>query len=166
VDASVLVARAPSGAVVEKRFAAAEMPRLQEAGVVDQGWTIEVRFRFRKVAAHVVIDGVLDGTVQMPCQRCMKAAEIRLHEKFGLILVPDEADLSEELPGYEPIVADPTRVDLHLLAEDQALLALPLVPRHEAEDCAEIPAARDDAAASEGTRHKPFSNLRDMLGDG
>ena len=90
---------------------------------------------------------------------------------FRSILVADEAELDEakwyeEGTGYEPIHGDPARLDLQLLTEDQTLLALPLVPAHESEDCGGAVAAGDagsTAKAADDTRQRPFENLRDML---
>jgi uncharacterized protein len=62
------------------------------------------------------------------------------------------------------VTTDPRAVDLHALVEDELLLSLPLVPRHEAEDCgpralAAGPDEEDDAR--ETTR--PFAGLRELL---
>jgi uncharacterized protein len=59
------------------------------------------------------------------------------------------------------VVADPARLDLRWLAEDQALLALPLVPMHDGDECNEVPAQ----AAGDEIRQKPFQNLRALLSD-
>jgi uncharacterized protein len=81
-----------------------------------------------------------------------------------VILVKQER--ADEPAGFEPVLADPTHLDLAWLAEDQALLALPLVPLHEPGACEEAPAqvAADIQEEDEvGTRQKPFQNLRDMM---
>ena len=79
----------------------------------------------------MAVDGELAGAVVLTCQRCMNALELPLHEQFKVVLVQDEAELELEPGGYEAVLADPVRLDLQMLAEDQALLALPLVPRHD-----------------------------------
>jgi uncharacterized protein len=154
-----------SETTLERSFGLADLPRLQEAGA-GEGSTLQVRFRFLKVDARVAVEGILDGVAKLVCQRCMKVADVPLQDRFNLILVQDDAELSQEVAGYEPILADPARLDLHLLAEDQALLALPLVPRHEL-DCVEdsnaVLAAPVAAAADKGTTQAPFKNLRDMM---
>lgn len=165
VDATVLLAGPSSGATLARSYALADLPRLQEAGA-GEGTSVKVGFRFRRVEERVAIDGVLEGVVRLTCQRCMNPADVPLHDEFNVILVQGDAELSAEIAGYEPVPGDPTRVDLRALAEDQALLALPLVPRHElneeSQECREVPVA-PDAAPEAGGRQTPFQNLRDMM---
>ena len=62
------------------------------------------------------------------------------------------------------MLADPTHFDVRWLAEEQALLALPLVPLHAVGECDEaaVPPTNIGQGASPGTQ-KPFQNLRDLL---
>ena len=155
-----------SGTTLERSFGLTDLPRLQDAGA-GEGSTLKVSFRFLKVDARVAVEGILDGVAKLICQRCMKVADVPLQDRFNLILVQDEAELAEDVAGYEPVLADPVRLDLRLLAEDQVLLALPLVPRHESDQCIddgnEVLASPVAAAADEGTKQSPFKNLRDMM---
>ena len=74
------------------------------------------------------------------------------------------------------MVVKASRLDLGWLAEEQALLALPLVPMHENEDCGAAEASGEIASTQEreadaenaddangATTQKPFQNLRDLL---
>jgi uncharacterized protein len=165
LDAFVLLAGPPSGATLARRFTLADLPRLREAGA-GEGTSVKVSFRFQRIEGRVAIDGALDGMARLTCQRCMNPADVPLQDEFKVILVQDDAELSEELAGYEPVLGDPKRLDLRSLAEDQALLALPLVPRHElneeSEECKEVLAASPAAAEAE-VRQTPFRNLRDLM---
>jgi uncharacterized protein len=165
LDAFVLLAGPPSGATFAKSFTLADLPRLREAGA-GEGTSVDVVFRFQRIEGRVAIDGVLDGVARLTCQRCMNPADVPLHDEFKVILVQDDAELAEEVAGYEPVPGDPKRVDLRLLAEDQALLALPLVPRHElneeSEEC-EAALVAPPAAVEAEVRQTPFQNLRDMM---
>lgn len=97
----------------------------------------------------------------MTCQRCMQGMPVVIEDGFKVILVPEER--ADEPSGYEPVVADAARFDVRWLIEEQVLLSLPLVPVHEPGQCApaDAPAATDEEP--EGTRQKPFENLRDRL---
>jgi uncharacterized protein len=167
LDAAVLLAGPPSAATLARSFVLADMPRLQEAGV-REGSSLKVDFRFRNLEGRVAIGGVLEGVARLTCQRCMNAVDVPLRDEFNVILVQDDVELSAEVAGYEPVLGDPTRVDLRALAEDQALLALPLVPRHEldekSDECTQVFAAPAAAAAETSVRQTPFQNLRDMMG--
>jgi uncharacterized protein len=74
------------------------------------------------------------------------------------MIVPDER--AGEPGGYEPVVANAAHFDVRWFVEEQALLALPLVPMHEPPQCALV---ADGAAGGEVGRQTPFENLRDML---
>lgn len=151
---------------IERNFAVADLPRLREAGAHD-GSVVVARFHFSPFDGRVAIDGELGGVAVLTCQRCMKAVEVPLQEQFKVIVVQDEAELEQEPGGYEPILTNPAHLDLQMLAEDQALLALPLVPRHESDRCNETQAASPSggevSAIEDGDRQRPFGNLRDLM---
>lgn len=169
VDAAVC---ARAGSTIARRFSAAELTRLREAGGQDDSW-IEAEFQFSEFDGKPAVTGELQGTVVLTCQRCMQPVDIELDDTFQVILVEEER--SDEPGGYEPVVAKASRLDLAWLAEEQALLALPLVPMHENEDCGVAVASgeiasteepekdAEDAPAAAETTHQPFQNLRDLL---
>jgi uncharacterized protein len=154
--------RARAGTTIERSFAAADLPRLREAGALD-GSSLTVRLRFSQFDGRVAIDGELDGVAVLICQRCMQPADVPLQEHFSVIVVQDEAELAQEPGGYEPILANPAHLDLQMLAEDQALLALPLVPRHESDECNEAQAPSPASVDEDDERRRPFGNLRDLM---
>jgi uncharacterized protein len=139
----------------------AEMPRLQESGAQD-GSRIDVRLQFSLFDGLPVIDGTLHGTVSVGCQRCMQPVAVPVDERFKVIVVAEER--ADEPGGYEPVIAAAARFDVRWLAEEQTLLAMPLVPMHAQGECDEIatPASRLEQEASPGSQ-KPFENLRDLL---
>jgi uncharacterized protein len=134
------------------------LPRLQEAGA-KQRTALQMRLRFVRVAQNSAIDGVLSGELELVCQRCLQPVLVQLQECFKLVIVADESALAQDFMEYEPILIDPTKLDLQWLAEEQSLLALPLVASHQPGQCGADPALpREDA----GTQ-RPFGNLRDLM---
>ena len=158
VDADVC---ARAGSTIERHFSVAELTRLQEAGAQD-GSRIDVRLQFSLFDERPAIDGTLSGTVLLSCQRCMQSVAVPVDERFQVILV--EQETAEEPGGYEPVIADPAHFDVRWLAEEQTLLALPLVPLHPVGECDEAarPPPANEQGASPGSQ-KPFQNLRDLL---
>ena len=152
VDADVC---ARAGSTIERRFSLEQLPRLQEAGARD-GSRIDMRLQFSLFDGRPAVDGKLSGTVSLGCQRCTEPVAVPIDERFQVILVRQES--ADEPGGYEPVIADPARFDVRWLAEEQALLALPLVPLHPAGECDE---AVPQGASS--VTQKPFQNLRDLL---
>lgn len=154
---------ARAGSTIERRFSLEQLPRLQEAGARDESW-IDLRLQFSLYDGRPAVDGNLSGTVCLSCQRCMEAVAVPIDERFQVILVQQES--ADEPGGYEPVIAEPTRFDVRWLAEEQTLLALPLVPLHPADECGEAASRDDDQNAEQGASHgiqQPFQNLRDLL---
>lgn len=171
VDA-VVCARA--GSTIARRFSAADLPRLSEAGG-REGSSIEANFQFAHFEGRPAVSGELHGAAVLTCQRCLQAVSVAIDDSFQVLIVEEER--GDEPGGYEPVVANALRFDLRWLAEEQVLLALPLVPLHENEDCiegvvasslAEDESDSDEASETEadvdGSRQQPFRNLRDLLG--
>jgi uncharacterized protein len=148
VDADVC---ARAGSTIERHFSVAEMPRLQESGAQD-GSRIDVRLRFSLYDGRPAIDGRLHGVVSVGCQRCMEPVAVPVDERFKVIVVAEER--ADEPGGYEPVIAAAARFDVRWLAEEQTLLAMPLVPMHAQGECDEIatPASRLEQEASPGSQ--------------
>lgn len=104
----------------------------------------------------------LRGTVQLVCDRCGGALPfdidgdsqyyfVRSEQELGRIPVDDSLD--------EPLLGS-TRFDLHELIEDEAILALPISPRHAScQPQAELPAV---AAEGNPERPHPFAALAQL----
>ncbi len=100
----------------------------------------------------------LNGVLQLACQRCLEALAFPLRADVLLLLAETQAEIDAEPltpDGPERVVAA-KEMQVHALAEDELLLAMPIAPRHER--CA---AGKAQAAA---TRHTPFAGLRDLMG--
>jgi len=100
----------------------------------------------------------LDGRVQARCDRCGGPVEVPIRERALFYFVADEAELArlpiEDSPE-EPLLGS-HRFDLVSLVEDQAILTLPISPRHD--DCA-APALDDAGPRADGETHRPFEAL-------
>jgi uncharacterized protein len=158
VDADVC---ARAGSTIERHFSVAQLPRLQESGAQD-GSRFDVRLQFSLYDGLPAIDGTLRGTISVACQRCMEPVAVPVDERFKVIVVAEER--ADEPGGYEPVIAEAARFDVRWLAEEQALLAMPLVPLHAVGECDEVAASPSqiEQDASPGSQ-KPFENLRDLL---
>ncbi|HEX7116611.1 MAG TPA: DUF177 domain-containing protein [Steroidobacter sp.] len=150
------------GSELTRRFTAADLPRLSEAGA-GAGFEIEASLGFSLLEGQPAIEGSLKGTVMLTCQRCLEAVSIELDEPFRVIVVAEER--ADEPAGFEPVIAEAQRLDLRWLVEEQALLALPLVARHESEQQCAVGAGASAGSEeeSEAPKQQPFRNLRDML---
>ena len=84
----------------------------------------------------ITVTGSGSASVELACQRCNEAFEHILELDFCFSPVKD-AEAADDLPSlYDAIELDENgEVNLRELVEDELLLAIPLIPRHELEDC-------------------------------
>jgi len=100
-----------------------------------------------------------DAELSLVCQRCLGPLPTRLATQRAFLFAPDEATAAElDADSEDDVLAMTRSLDLRALVEDELLLALPLVPRHD--DCPEpLPLVDDDEEAAEPERPNPFAAL-------
>lgn len=100
------------------------------------------------------------GTVHLVCQRCLTPFAYEIDSETTLLLGKDDehADEIEELIDDESIdvIVGSRAMNVADLVEDEALLALPQVPKHDV--CPDT--ALLDAVKSE--KKSPFAGLKDL----
>jgi uncharacterized protein len=151
-----------TGGRIEGRLPIADMTRLRnelrdESGAID--YRLDARTDSDGRPAAIL---TLKGKLAMTCDRCGEPVEIPADRRTAFYFVRDEAELDavpvsvEDEP--EPLLGS-EQFDLAALVEDEAILAVPLSPRH-----AECPAngVTADAAVSGGAPN-PFSALHGLL---
>lgn len=105
----------------------------------------------------------VSGTVQLMCQRCLTPYGFEMDAGTVLMLGKDDeqADEIEELLDDESIdvIVGSRTCDIRDLIEDEALLALPQVPKHEL--CPDSTLL--DVLKSE--KPSPFAGLKDLTAE-
>ncbi|HET9978472.1 MAG TPA: DUF177 domain-containing protein [Burkholderiaceae bacterium] len=125
-------------------------------------WSAAAAQRSRSGAAlQASLHLVAQATVTRECQRCLKPMALALAVDRRFLFAADEASaaaLDAETDEADVLVLTP-RLDLHDLVEDELLLALPIVPRHER--CPEplAPSAEPAAPAEADAPAHPFAAL-------
>jgi uncharacterized protein len=101
------------------------------------------------------------GPVQLKCQRCLTPFVFSINSESTLVLAADEksADEIDELLDDDAVevIVGSSAFDVVRLIEDEALLALPLAPKHEV--CPDT-AALD--ALKSVKKESPFSVLKKL----
>ncbi|MBS0595392.1 MAG: DUF177 domain-containing protein [Proteobacteria bacterium] len=95
------------------------------------------------------------AAVELRCQRCLQPLAVPIDVDRRLRFVEGEAEAERlDADSDDDVLALEPALDLHALVEDELILALPLVPRHD--DCS-LPAGAD---AGDGlARAHPFAAL-------
>lgn len=82
-----------------------------------------------------VVDGEVDATVVMQCQRCMEALSLHVVRDVRLTVVAAEGMLDQVARDRDPLLIADGDLDIVGLVEDELLLALPQVPMHAQGEC-------------------------------
>ena len=111
----------------------------------------------------------------LQCQRCLQPLRVPLNSSVRVALVDDLAT-ADALPegefagAIEPVLVQHGRVLLRDLVEEELLLGLPLIPRHEDFHCIDAqiftadadPDTADEPLPAETTQ-TPFAGLGELL---
>ena len=124
-----------AGARLEGEVELAALARLGERLTATQGLArAQVVVTFDQ-SRQAVVSGSVDALVRMRCERCLGEVDVPLCGVFSLAVVESEP-AADALGGEdEPVVASGGRLAVHRLVEDELLLALPIVARHEDQAC-------------------------------
>jgi uncharacterized protein len=114
-----------------------------------------------EVQGHPGLTLEVAGPVHLRCQRCLGPLEFAIDSSSVLILANDEAGadaLEEQLDDDSLDVVPGSRsMDMAVMIEDEALLALPLSPRHNVcPDSSAIDGLKQDKPDS------PFAVLKNL----
>jgi len=149
---------AREGGVQEGTLAVSDLVRLHDAL---SGFSGEVRYRIS--GGHGERDQPqlrveVSGMLPLACQRCLQSVEFECSVDNLLELVPEGADLTQDeleddSRDFLPVSG---LLDVASLVEDEILLALPAVPRHE--KCG-LP-----GTSEAGERITPFASLSALKG--
>ena len=141
----------------------ASMTRLTGLLADDSG-TVVVDLAFHEDSGRrAVITGSVSARVNLTCQRCMEPLVQDLNAEVHAAAVRDE-EQAEALPEeLDPVLCERGELVLLHLVQDELLLALPVIARHE-----DHPSCRPytaDAPGGDGaTRDNPFADLAQLKG--
>ena len=161
------------GRSIEGAVALVQFTRLlgdlpEQDGATQVNWTLggerdSTGQRFLRLQVH--------ATPKLTCQRCLAPLDWPIQSDTRLQLVSSEADLDDDVrddesdESIERIVGG-RRFDVLALVEDELILSLPYVPKHET--CPSGQAAlpvQDQPPANEDARPSPFAVLGKLKKD-
>lgn len=131
---------------------------LLHAQSADRGDCVSVNFEFERNEFDVpTVSGRLETTLVLECQRCLEPMEVPVELDFGLMVDADDSVLQES--SQDSIDSDEGFIDLFALVEDELILAVPLVAKHDNRSCNEHWPVADGATE---TRDNPFAVLAQL----
>ena len=165
-----VAAFAAEGAALSGRWPGAELSRLaesqsppQDMALPEVAWAAQGERRaVTGSEAELWLTLQLDTHAWLTCQRCLQPFEQPLMLDRRLRFVRGEAQAEAlDAESDDDVLALSRSLDLRELAEDELLLALPLVPRHEV--CPQplpMAVAAEAQADEEAERPNPFAALQ------
>ncbi len=132
-------------------------------------WQVSGSRRRRADASEEeVIDLAIDGEVSMPCVRCLAEVPVSIGVRRSFRLVGSEQQAArEDLEDLDfDVLVSSSRFDLAGLIEDEALLALPALARHDACEALAVPGSGADqpgpGTGSDEVKRNPFAVLESL----
>ena len=163
---------AEAGAQLDGEQALADWPRLAEsasAGVPQVElppvrWTLRGESRpVRGAPPQTWLHLKAEAQIDLECQRCLQPVRTALQAQRSFLFVAGEEAAAElDADSEDDVLALTRALDAPALIEDELLLSLPLVPKHELCPSAPTLASSDDTPA-EAPPH-PFAGLAALKG--
>lgn len=143
------------------------LPRLHEALATDKADIGVDVILHRGEQQQVLMTVTLNAVVQLICQRCLDVMSFIMNKQYNYMFVHSRYEQVMLPDGYDTLdlkVKDP--FDLRALIEDELLLALPIIPMHESDECQQPAALNEpEPIEDEGVRSNPFSILAQLKRD-
>lgn len=111
------------------------LPRLSEA-LSEANTSIPYQLTFSlDEQGRCIVHCAITTCLKVICQRCAGSMELPVAIDSSLCVIANDK-LAEKLPKrYEPLVTEEGMVSLKDVVEEELLLAIPMIPRHNEADC-------------------------------
>jgi uncharacterized protein len=155
-------------AAIDFTIPLAELPRVSHELSASDG-DAHGKVRFSRQLGHAVADLDVSAQPEVVCQRCMQPMRWPVVVKSRIALVSDYNAADRVPGGMEVFLVEADSVSVRDLVDEEILLALPHVARHEeGSECSEskmlLPGQEVDAEAADDRQvQKPFAQLGELL---
>ena len=153
---------------IEFSIPLAELPRVAHEVAAREG-EAKGRVRFSRQLHQAVADLEVSAQPEVICQRCMQPMRWPVNVKSRVALVSDY-DAADRVPdGMDVFLVEADSVSVRDLVDEEIMLALPHVPRHEEDsECARrnvrLPGQTDEPEEAQDPKvQKPFAQLGELL---
>ena len=135
-----------------------DLTRLTEFLYSDDA-TVSIEFEFIDSEYDApMIRGKMDASLSVECQRCLEAMAKQLSIEFNLLVDADEELVTES--SLDTVYSEDGYIDIFEVAEDELILALPLVNMHDDTTCNEYWSVGKQQ--SKQALENPFSVLKNL----
>ena len=111
------------------------MPRIAQGSLAGSGdVVIDLSFERSEGEKIFLMHGALRVPLRVSCQRCLEAMDLKLEASPWVILMKAGERLARNEADADILVVDKP-LSLSALVEDELLLAMPMVPMHDLNQC-------------------------------
>jgi uncharacterized protein len=130
--------------VITGALTIADLPRLAEMGC--EAATLKYAVRGGESAdGHAALAVEVSGQLRLTCQRCLGVLDFPLAATSTLELAGSESEIDAAEDERDRVLASKS-MDVAALVEDEAILALPMVPMHAGCEAAFADAGRESSS--------------------
>jgi uncharacterized protein len=140
----------------------AELPRLRPQLARAEG-SASGHVSFERVQRVPVAEIAVSARVVLTCQRCLAPVDYPLQCSGRVALVADDAEADGAPVGLDTTLAPDHRISVRDLAEEELLLALPIVPLHDDPNCAGEEGSHPADPLGGEQRNRPFERLDQLI---
>jgi uncharacterized protein len=157
---------AKQGRQIEGDLAIREMPRIVDLTPKPDS-KLHVTMSFSTSSMQFpFVKGTIEGQVVQSCQRCLGDTVVEIDQQFELLLIsPDSAELATQ-EGHDLFEYSGQFISTIELIEDETILAMPIVPRHESlKECEPIAQKwiqQKEHEPADAKRDNPFAALKNL----
>ena len=148
---------------LEGHLPLARLERLSEV-LCDTAGEIHARLNFCEIAGFRCLQGTVEASLKLICQRCINPMEHKVSGRFKFGLVLDEEEMQELPADFEPYLVEGDEQSIIELLEDELLLSLPIAVMHQ-EECSEFLKKHNEQKQAEKEASSPFAVLKGMKVD-
>lgn len=164
ISAAELAELAARRAVLSGSLPLDGLERLRDllAGPSARGANVQVRLEFRPAGdGRPVLHLGVEGEIWLVCQRCLGPVRWPLELEADLTVLAAESEAESLTEPFDSVVIGEAGLVTAEVVEDEILAAMPMVPSHAPGTECGVDVAQ---GATEAERHRPFADLRSLLG--
>ena len=114
---------------------------------------------FSKIGKLSVIHGFVRAKLCLECQHCLQNFDVQVDSDVQLAIVHSDEEAALITEDYEPLLCDQEKITFTDIIEDEILLSLPAIPKHQHECFERQEAQLETEENGQSGKDSPFSVL-------
>jgi uncharacterized protein len=119
--------------------------------------------RFGRDEQHrPVIVGSVEANLSLICQRCLQPMDLPVRAEIGLGAVRGLEEAAALPESLDPLLVDDDSVRLRDIVEDELIMAVPAIARHEEDECQLALKSEEEDRTEDSRAENPFAVLASL----